>query len=74
MEDNNTLKCIRLINDTNIEYKKRRNEDYTIENVIYEMLKDNQIFFKISQERAYMILKALEVKNIEETYKKLTNK
>lgn len=74
MEDNNILKCIRIMNDTNIEYKKRRNEDYSTDNVIHEMLKDNQIFSKISQEKAYMILRTLEIKNIDETYKKLINK
>lgn len=74
MEDNNILKCIRIMNDTNIEYKKRRNEDYSIDNDIHEMLKDNQIFLKISQEKAYMILRTLEVKNVDETYKKLINK
>lgn len=74
MEDNNMLKCIRIMNDTNIEYKKRRNEDYSIDNDIHEMLKDNQIFLKISQEKAYMILRTLEVKNVDETYKKLINK
>lgn len=74
MEDNNILKCIRIMNDTNIEYKKRRNEDYSIDNDIHEMLKDNQIFLKISQEKAYMILRTLEVKNVGETYKKLINK
>lgn len=74
MEDNNILKCIRIMNDTNIEYKKRKNEDYSIDNDIHEMLKDNQIFLKISQEKAYMILRTLEVKNVGETYKKLINK
>lgn len=74
MESNNILKCIRLMNDINIEYKKRRNEDYSIDNVIHEMLKDDQIFFKISQEKAYMILQTLGVKNIEKAYKELTNK
>lgn len=74
MEDNNILKCIRIMNDTNIEYKKRKNEDYSIDNDIHEMLKDNQIFLKISQEKAYMILRTLEVKNVDETYKKLINK
>lgn len=71
MEDKNILKCLKLINETNIEYKKKNEKDFTSDIVIQEMLKDEEIFYKISKEKAYKILNALEIKNIDEVYKKL---
>ena len=74
MEDTNIFKCIKLINETNIEYKKKNKKDYVSDITIQEMLKDEKIFFKISKEKAYKILNALEVNNIDEVYEKLTYK
>lgn len=74
MEDKDIFKCIKLINETNIEYKKKNKKDYVSDITIQEMLKDEKIFFKISKEKAYKILNALEVNNIDEVYEKLTYK
>ena len=45
--------------------------DFTSDIVIQEMLKDEEIFFKISKEKAYKILNTLEINNVDEVYKKL---
>lgn len=74
MEDRDIFKCIKLINETNIEYKKKNGKDYTSDSTIQEILKDEQIFFKISKEKAYKILNALEINNIDDVYKKLITK
>ena len=71
MEDKYILKCLKLINETNIEYKKNNEKNFTSDIVIQEMLKDEEIFFKISKEKAYKILNALEINNVDEVYKKL---
>lgn len=74
MEDKDIFKCIKLINETNIEYKKKKEKDYISDSAIQEMLKDEEIFLKISKEKAYKILKVLEINNIDEVYKKLITK
>lgn len=74
MEDNNIFKCIRFINETNIEYKKKNKKDYIIDTRIQEILKDEDIFLKISKEKAYKILSALKITNIDEVYKSLITK
>lgn len=74
MEDKDIFKCIKLINETNIEYKKKNKKDYINDSTIQEMLKDEKVFFKISKEKAYKILNALEINNIDEIYKKLVYK
>lgn len=74
MEDKDIFKCIKLINETNIEYKKKKEKDYISDSAIQEMLKDEEIFFKISKEKAYKILDVLEINNIDEVYKKLITK
>ena len=71
MEDKYILKCLKLINETNIDYKKNNEKDFTSDIVIQEMLKDEEIFFKISKEKAYKILNALEINNVDAEYKKL---
>lgn len=71
MEDKYILKCLKLINETNIDYKKNNEKDFTSDIVIQEMLKDEEIFFKISKEKAYKILNALEINNADAVYKKL---
>lgn len=71
MEDKYILKCLKLINETNIEHKKNNEKDFTSDIVIQEMLKDEEIFYKISKEKAYKILNALEINNVDEVYKKL---
>lgn len=74
MEDKDIFKCIKLINETNIEYKKKKQKDYTRDSAIQEILKDEEIFFKISKEKAYKILDLLGINNIDEVYKKLITK
>ncbi len=71
MEDKYMLKCLKLINETNIEYKKNNGKDFTSDIVIQEMLKDEELFYKISKEKAYQILNDLEINNVDEVYKKL---
>ena len=72
MEDNTfILDCLKLINETNIEYKKNNEKDFTSDLLIQEMLKDEGIFFNISKEKAYEILNALEINNVDEVYKKM---
>ncbi len=74
MDDRNIFKCIRIINETNIEHKIRNGQDYNIDNTIREMLKDEGLFFKISKEKAYKILKVLGIESIDEVYEKLISK
>ena len=71
MDNKDIFKCIKIINETNIEYKIRNGKDYNIDNVIREMLKDERIFFKISKEKAYKILRVLEIENLDNVYEKL---
>ena len=74
MEDKYILKCLKLINETNIEYKKHNKKDFTSDILIQEILKDEDIFLKIPKEKAYKILNALELNNVDEIYKKLITK
>ena len=71
MDNKDIFKCIKIINETNIEYKIRNGKDYNIDNVIREILKDERIFFKISKEKAYKILRVLEIENLDNVYEKL---
>ncbi len=71
MEDNNTFECVKLINETNIEFKKKHGIDCAKDLAIEELLRDRDIFSKISKERALQLLNELEIKNAAETYKKL---
>lgn len=74
MEDKNIFECIKLINETNIEYKKNNGKDYTSDIEIQGMLENEELFFEISREKAYKILNELGIKNIEKVYKKLKAK
>lgn len=74
MEDKDIFKCIELINETNIEYKKKNGKDYSNDRKIQELLKDEGLFSKISKEKAYQILSMLEIKNVDEIYKRLKAK
>ena len=71
MEDKYILKCLKLVNEANIEYKKNNEKNFTSDIVIQEMLKDEEIFYKISKEKAYKLLNVLEINNVDEVYKKL---
>ncbi len=71
MEDKYIFECIKLINETNIEFKKNNMEDYTSDREIQKMLENKELFFVISKEKAYEILNELGINNIDEVYKKL---
>ena len=62
MDDNeNVFECISIINETNIDYKIKNKKDYNINIEIKNILKDQAIFFKITKQRAYQLLEALEI-------------
>jgi hypothetical protein len=71
MEDKDIFKCIEIINETNLEYKKNNKIDYTKDINIKKLLKDKELFFKISKEEADKILNDLDIKKIDEVYEKL---
>lgn len=71
MEDKYIFECIKLINETNIEFKKNNMEDYTSDREIQTMLENKELFSVISKEKAYEILNELGINNIDEVYKKL---
>lgn len=62
MDDVNIFECINIMNETNIDYKIKNNKDYNINIKIRNILKDEAIFFKITQQRAHQLLEALEIK------------
>lgn len=74
MEDKDIFKCIKLINETNIEYKRNNGKNYTNDKEIQEMLENEELFSVISKEKAYKILNELGINNIDEVYKKLKAK
>lgn len=69
------LELIRIMNETMIRFKQIKNQDYTINEVISEQLKDDSIFYKISKRNALNILTSVGVADdmLETTYAKLTN-
>ena len=73
MDNTNTLECLNIMNEVNINYKTKEKEDCTFDIEIREMLKDETTFFKISKPKAYQILRYLGIKNefIDSTYKDL---
>ena len=71
MEDKYIFECIKLINETNIEFKKNNMEDYTSDREIQKMLENKELFSVISKEKAYEILNELGINNIDEVYKML---
>ena len=73
MDNMNIFECINIMNETNIDYKLKNKEDYSINLEIKNLLKDESIFFKIVKQRAYQLLQYLEIKNenIDKIYKQL---
>lgn len=76
MDDVNFFECINIMNETNIDYKIKNKQDYNINIEIRNILKDEAIFFKISQQRAYQLLEKLEIKKekINIVYEELISK
>ena len=76
MDDVNIFECINIMNETNIDYKIKNKKDYNINIEIRNILKDEAIFFKITQQRAYQLLEKLEIKKekINIIYEKLISK
>lgn len=76
MDDVNIFECINIMNETNIDYKVRNKIDYNINIEIRKMLKDESIFFKITKQRAFQLLEALEIKKekINKVYEELISK
>lgn len=76
MDDVNVFECIKIINETNIEFKAKKKIDYSIDLKIRDILKDEAIFFKVTKQKAYQILEVLEIKKekINIVYEKLISK
>ena len=64
---------IKVMNKARIEILKEKNDDYSLNVKIQEYLKDEALFFKISKEKAYKILKETGVKEerLQIVYEKL---
>ena len=62
MDNINVFECIRIINETNIDFKIKKNENCNINIEIRNMLKNEKIFSMITRERAYQLLEALDIK------------
>lgn len=73
MDDVNIFECIKIMNETNIDYKIKTNKDHNIDIEIRNMLKDEALFFKITKQRAIQLLEALEInkEKINQVYEKL---
>ena len=73
MDDVNIFECIKIMNETNIDYKIKTNKDYNMDIEIRNMLKDETLFFKITKQRAFQLLEALEInkEKINQVYEKL---
>lgn len=76
MDDLNVFECINIMNETNMDYKIKNKKDYNINIEIRNILKDEAIFFKITQQKAYKILEELEIKTqkINKVYEELISK
>lgn len=64
---------IKVMNKARIEILKEKNNDYSLNEKIQEYLKDEALFFKISKEKAYKILKETGVtkERLQIVYEKL---
>lgn len=62
MDNINVFECIRIINETNIDFKIKKKENCNINMEIRNMLKNEKIFSMITRERAYQLLEALDIK------------
>ena len=73
MDDVNIFECLNIMNETNINYKIEKKLDCTFDIEIRDMLKDEAVFFKIQQGKAYQMLQYMGIKNefIDNTYEKL---
>lgn len=73
MDDVNIFECLNIMNETNINYKIEKKLDCTFDIEIRDMLKDEAVFFKIQQGKAYQMLQYMGIKNefIDNTYKEL---
>ena len=76
MDNLNVFECINIRNETDIEYKINKQENYSTNIEIRNMLKDKAIFFKITKERAYEIFEKLKIDKdkINMVYEKLISK
>ena len=76
MDDENIFECINLINETDIELKKKNNKEYNTNIEIRKLLKDESIFFKITKQRAFQLLEALDIRRekLNEVYEKRISK
>lgn len=67
---------IKVMNEATLRLKKSKNEDFSINEKIKELLQDEAIFFKIKKEIALKTLVSVGVnkEKLEETYQKLIAK
>mgnify|MGYP003571575019 CR=1 FL=1 len=72
----NEFKVIELMNQTQLEVLKDKNEDYDIYEKIQKLLQDEALFFKISKSNAYKIFQMIGIRkeSFEEVYNKLIAK
>lgn len=71
----NEFSVITIMNEATINVLKSKKVDCSINLKIKEYLKDEDLFFRVSPQRAYEILSAVGVKKeqLENTYKKLVS-
>ena len=71
----NEFKVITIMNEAMLKLLKDKNSNYDENMKIRKFLEDETVFFKISKQEAYTILKNVGVKqeNLEDVYKKLTS-
>ena len=67
------LNELRLINEANIQYLKKVNENFKRNEIIKEILNDDACFFKMNKDEAYMLLSEIGIldEHIENIYQKL---
>ena len=67
------LNELRLINEANIQYLKKINENFKRNEIIKEILNDDTCFFKMNKDEAYMLLSEIGIldEHIENIYQKL---
>lgn len=71
-----SVEVLKLMNYTKIDCLKSTGKDYTKNDLIRQLLKDEACFFKINKEDALLILKSIGVseENLEKTYSEVTSK
>ena len=67
------LNELRIINEANIQYLKKINENFKRNEIIKEILNDDACFFKMNKDEAYMLLSEIGIldEHIENIYQKL---